>query len=618
MKRRNFFYLLSTAVVASQIKESVLGQAQHSKTIAPIERPKATYVYPYFDLSQIPFSCAGSYHVVSIGAAAGDYRLRFSTVRKAAITHRYQTGASWSHDVLELALLKNGVELKYATEATPTTLLLRAGDAGATVAFYDQFTFVIEAHACDIELRLPRRLTWTYFSSRDRFRGFDFQSQHSMQIEVDHGKELSADTRLVRRPDGDTLLIPGDRNVAAVLRMTPDEELETLNLATVEPQLKARKAEFKVWMDKQVTVPPEYSAAAQTAWFLFWNLQVSPYGGYSRQTVLSSKRSMSQIWSWDNCFNALALAHADPKLAWDQIFVILDKQKPNGLLPDTVSDLEPLFGFNKPPIWGWALDKLIARTPESDRKIYIAEAYPKVAKYHRWWFQYRDLFKNGLPCYMTGNDSGWDNSTIFDEPWPVQSPDLTALLILQGESLSLMARALGKLEEAAQWRQEAEQLLDRFKQVFVRGDALTYSVLLPEGPQVRASSSLLTRIPLVLGSRLPAGVRRRLIAELGDEKQFLAPSGPASESLASPKYESNGYWRGPVWGPSTLLIHDGLVSCGESALAETIARRFCDTCAREATFRENYNAVNGVGQFDSGMTWSAADFLLLAEGLKRA
>jgi hypothetical protein len=63
------------------------------------------------------------------------------------------------------------------------------------------------------------------------------------------------------------------------------------------------------------------------------------------------------------------------------------------------------------------------------------------------------------------------------------------------------------------------------------------------------------------------------------------------------------------------LIFDGLLQSRETHLANEIARRFCDTCAREAGFRENHDARTGAGQYDTGMTWSAADFLLLAAAL---
>ena len=118
-------------------------------------------------------------------------------------------------------------------------------------------------------------------------------------------------------------------------------------------------------------------------------------------------------------------------------------------------------------------------------------------------------------------------------------------------------------------------------------------------------------LPILLGRRLPAVARSRLLAGLKDESRFLTPHGVATESPHSAKYEPDGYWRGPVWAPSTMIVVEGLAACGGKKLAKEIARRFCDTCAASG-FAENYNALTGEGLRDRAYTWSASVFFLLA------
>ncbi|MBV1900153.1 MAG: hypothetical protein KUG56_00625, partial [Kordiimonadaceae bacterium] len=76
----------------------------------------------------------------------------------------------------------------------------------------------------------------------------------------------------------------------------------------------------------------------------------------------------------------------------------------------------------------------------------------------------------------------------------------------------------------------------------------------------------------------------------------------------------DGYWRGPIWGPSTYLIFSGLLRCGFQDLAFDIAERFCSMC-RANDFAENHHALTGERLRDRGFTWTASTFMLMAEEL---
>ena len=115
----------------------------------------------------------------------------------------------------------------------------------------------------------------------------------------------------------------------------------------------------------------------------------------------------------------------------------------------------------------------------------------------------------------------------------------------------------------------------------------------------------------LLGRRLPEAVRAKLIAGLKESGRFLTQYGLATESVRSRHYESDGYWRGPIWAPSTLIAVDGLAQCGEMDLARDLARRFCDMCV-ESGFAENFDAVTGEGLRDKAYTWTSSVFLILA------
>jgi glycogen debranching enzyme len=555
---------------------------------------------------------AGSYVTFLLDAKGETHRVHVGTVSKGAITYKWQTTGGWSEHLFDIQLLRNGSELTYSATARPDQLQLTGDGCVVTIVFAALDTVVLDWRGCDVRIAASRSFAWAYQPAADRFAAFDSRSIQYISAKAASGTWVHFEPSQV---DGDCLLLSAGGIGRVSLRIGFEERENAPAEPDLQRALQSRQREVSSWMSHTPRASVDLEAAAKTAWFLFWNLQVAPRGGYTRTTILSSKRVMDQIWSWDNCFNALAVADADIALAWDQLLVLLDQQLPNGVLPDAVNDYHPVYGFNKPPIWGWTVHRLLKKTPRANRGHFVGEVYEKIARFHRWWLQHRDLVGDGLPFYMNGNDSGWDNATIFDERWPVQSPDLAAHLILEAEGLAEMAAVLGREAEAADWSHLARRMLELFTDNFVRGEALVYRVLTPEGVKERSSTSLLTRIPVILGRRLPVAVTNRIVAELSDSDNFFAPSGPSSESLSSGKYEPNGYWRGPVWGPSTLLICDGLIESGHSDLAKQIAERFCATCSKDAVFWENYDAKTGAGQYDSGMTWSAADFLLLASWL---
>ena len=96
---------------------------------------------------------------------------------------------------------------------------------------------------------------------------------------------------------------------------------------------------------------------------MLWSATVRPLGFVTRETVLMSKHWMDKVWSWDHCFNALALAPSHPDLALDQFLVVFDHQVATGALPDSVTHSEVLYNFVKPPIHGWVFSLLRERLP---------------------------------------------------------------------------------------------------------------------------------------------------------------------------------------------------------------------------------------------------------------
>lgn len=72
----------------------------------------------------------------------------------------------------------------------------------------------------------------------------------------------------------------------------------------------------------------------------------------------------------------------------------------------------------------------------------------------------------------------------------------------------------------------------------------------------------------------------------------------------------DGYWRGPIWAPSTLMLIDGLIRCGEQCLAREVSERFV-AMTEKSGFAENYDALTGEGLRDRAYTWTASTAMIL-------
>jgi len=568
-----------------------------------------------YNLSSIPFSMAGSFLVLTPRNTSGTHRLLYRTSSQRLVR------AGWLQDApenfFELALIRDGAEVPYTCIAEPHRLDLQAEGGGTmTLAFANPTTLTFETQGLHLRLVPCKSFATVYQPSPDHVSLGDWAGHGAHSMRAGEGTVLQL-TRL--EADGHRYDFNG-RPVQidfvgqrGALRFQMYEDFWQSPFPSLEAALEARQVEYARWAERIPATPEVYRATAETAWFLLWNSQVPAEGKLTRPAIFMSKSWMNSIWSWDNCFNALAVAKADPELAWNQLLLFFDYQDPNGCLPDSIHDLDVLFGFNKPPIQGWTIQKLVERIGLEKSRSALKEIYKPLGRFTEWWYTYRDYDDDGMCQYHHGNDSGWDNATLFDQGYPTESADLAAHLVLQCEGLEFIAQTLGKKVAALRWKTRAKVQLKNLIRHSVR-DNRFFSPLSgqDEAPETQ---SLLNSIPIVLGKRLPKRIRQTLVADLGFDGPYLTEWGLATEAPASPKYNPNGYWRGPIWAPSTYLIFDGLRAAGEKKLARAVAERFCNLCAQDAGFWENYDALTGQGLCCPGYTWTASVFLLLAETL---
>ncbi len=549
-----------------------------------------------FDVREIPFARRGSWFnlspVIGVHERAEHVHL---------VSH--QTGL---HPILELVPLHDGAPVEALVTATEAAL--RWSARGGTIEAAFEAPDVLRLRGSGLGMRLgvvPRTLTpftGTYLFA-DPVDGAivltSYESGRRYRITV-----LAGNAEVV----GGGALGVVDRAIA----LGPDEpwQIAVEEFETARPPYRATSGFDEVvrrssadFVDYRAAVAPAGSRGADKAAYVLWSATVRPAGFLRREAVLMSKHWMDKVWSWDHCFNALALAATDPGAALDQFLLPFDHQEPSGALPDSVAHSEVLYNFVKPPIHGWALRKLRERAPSPLAREELSVVYERLARWTEFWLVSRRVPGRALPYYQHGNDSGWDNSTTFDRDRVVESPDLAAFLVVQLDVLAELAAELGIA--ATPWSAHARQVERALVGELWDGDHFVARSVATGEPS--STTSLINALPIVLGGRLDPEIAGRLVATI---QEHLTDWGPATELVSSADYQSDGYWRGPIWAPSTFLIEDGVRRAGFGGLADTIGARFRALCERSG-FAENFDAVTGEGLRDRAYTWTASAYLVL-------
>ena len=220
----------------------------------------------------------------------------------------------------------------------------------------------------------------------------------------------------------------------------------------------AVREEFARFADAVAPWRGDRTPAAELACYVLWSATVHPAGFVGRPAVLMSKHWMDKVWSWDHCFTALALASGAPELAWQQFQVVFDHQDARGRAAGLGHPLRGAAQLRQTT--GARLGALPAASTPSRR---VARRFGDVpAALGVDLVLARSPAARpaaGSPHYEHGNDSGWDNSTVFREERLVRSADLAAFLVLQLKELARLAVEVG--DTSARWAEQADVMLRR-------------------------------------------------------------------------------------------------------------------------------------------------------------
>ncbi len=561
---------------------------------------------PTFSVREIPFSYHGSWFGISpvIGerAYADDLHL---------VSH--QTGM---HPVLRL--VPGGGSAHTNVVATPGRLQWMNDIGTVSAAYQTRDTIRLRGEGLGMQVLAaapeltPFRGTYLYREPADGayvFTVYETGRRYRLTVLSGTVSEVAGSQALGVAERG--IRLDGDQPWEIAVEEYAGARRPYTSSATFDEVATAAQRVFDAFLDAVAPWRDEDTPAAALAAYVLWSATVHPAGFITRPAVLMSKHWMDKVWSWDHCFNALALAGGQPDLALDQFTLVFDHQDEEGCLPDSVTHSEVLYNFVKPPIHGWALRQLRSHTRRGADPAGLAEVYRQLEGWTTFWLTARRAPGQLLPHYQHGNDSGWDNATTFDPERLVQSADLATFLTLQMRELADLAAVLGDHQAARRWGRDAQDMCGEMLRSLWDGERFVARGV--ESGRTWHSGSLLDLMPIALGDALPRAVRATIARRIWGH---LTEYGLATENTSSRHYQADGYWRGPIWAPATVLIEDGLRRSGYHGLADTVSARFRRLCEKSG-FAENFDALTGDGLRDRAYTWTASGYLILAAASAR-
>lgn len=345
-----------------------------------------------------------------------------------------------------------------------------------------------------------------------------------------------------------------------------------------------------------------------------------------------SNKDFNGFWAWDSWKHAVALARFAPDLARDQIRAMFDYQNAAGMVADVVyrDKKENNWRNTKPPLAAWAVSEVYAAT--GDRQ-FVAEMFPMLMRYHRWWYAERDHDHDGLAEYGSTDgtriaaawESGMDNAVRFDHAnvlrntehaWSLdqESVDLNSFLYLEKLRLAGLARVIGEAALATTLTDEAQALREQVRaRMFDPDDGFFYDIEISAGAAVRVMGPE-GWIPLWTG--LATAKQARAVARIMLDPRKFATRMPFPTLAADhPQFSPvQGYWRGPVWLDQAYFAVEALRGYGMRREADAMRQRLLDNAAGlmgNAPIFENYDPLTGAGVQSPNFSWSAAHYLLL-------
>lgn len=565
------------------------------------------------NLSNVPFTCRDSYMVVSWVDSSFRIMGKAST-REGLYLRSVRGGSRYFPFITKLTPTVDSKAVPYTYKASETMIEIDAQGRKIEIEFADCSTLLVRGSGDGIGLDLTE---WSDKAGGDGYvlplpvedqiyyKANVFKNDTTLILGAEKGRIAVDQAWDGGSAEDCTVHCSGEHGFLIAIEEARCEWHPHLFTWDFDECAAGMRKTLDRFTDNMPSVPAELSESRRLAAYIDWASRVKKDGFLTRPALYPSKNWMVGAFSWDQCFIAQALSYHLPDEAWDQFMIMFDYQDETGRIPDAVTDNYTVWNFCKPPVHGWTMLRLMENMELS--KAQLEEGYRRLAAWTNWWYDYRDTDHDGVCEYHHGNDSGWDNSTVFKDSPAIESPDLSGELFLQCKALAEVARRLGKKEEQRYWTWRMEKQKNDLLAHCFEGNR---PVAIDRATHKKVEcDSLLPYTVILMGKDLPKEKADYIVHAL--KTDFLTEYGFATEKTNSPLYQSDGYWRGPIWAPTMVMVLDGLWQIGEKDFVRDVAGRFAKLVGKTG-FSENFDSVTGEGNRDRAFSWSASSFLVIA------
>lgn len=446
------------------------------------------------------------------------------------------------------------------------------------------------------------------------FRGGKFRGKRNIAYSTNAQILENSVERLTENEFHVKLKLNVDMGDALLLNVTPRL---AYNRSIPQPEANLAKAKqtWQSWFDATPPVLEQYREQYDYAWWVMRAGLVNTRYYFTREALLPSKIHYVGVWHWDQVFHALAYRHVDTTLAEDQLRIILDHQREDGMLPDAIHDeglvnhlaLPVDADVTKPPIMAWGALKIFEKSHHLD---FLEEIYEPLSKWHHWWVD-SNCDDRGLCEYRHPFSSGLDDNPLWDSGMPVVSPELNTYLVIQCDSLAKISRLIGQDKQAVYFEKMSERLLELMLKHLWDEEAGIFWAHHKAKPLPNLTPFNL--LPLLTG-KLPARMTEHLIQKLTNPALFWTNYPIATVAISESSYDPMQMWRGPVWININYLFVEALEKNGRFDLASQLRRKTLELIMKHKDIYEYYHPSTGERPPKAApmFGWSAALFIEMA------